>query len=158
MIRLQSLLSISDFWGWLQILGSLLGVIYIYRYKDTLTKKYIKTIEKDVYKKFGVPAGVLFNDTKEFNGSTKISKLLQPKEHKQTINKQKYKRNVSELAKKIVASNQKWKCAKCQELLDFTYEIDHIKPLYKGGSNEMKNLRALCRGCHGRFTLLDRVM
>lgn len=156
MIRLESLLSISDFWGWLQIIGSLLGIIYIYRYRDILTRKYIKTIEKDVYKKFGVPAGILFNDTKHYSGSTKISKLFQLTNSKNNGYKQRHKRNVSELAKKIVASNQKWKCAKCRELLDFTYEIDHIKPLYKGGGNEIKNLRALCRGCHGRKTLYER--
>ena len=67
------------------------------------------------------------------------------------------KRNVSESKKKFVASNQQWKCASCNELLDATYEIDHITPLYKGGTNEVSNLKALCRNCHGKKTLMDRI-
>jgi hypothetical protein len=67
------------------------------------------------------------------------------------------KRNVSESKKKFVASNQQWKCSSCNELLDATYEIDHITPLYKGGTNEVSNLKALCRNCHGKKTLMDRI-
>lgn len=136
MVSFSSLLGIADFWGWLQILGTILSVFYIYRYKNSLAKKYIQSIEKDVYKTVGIPANVLFNLDKKV--------------------KKKHKRNVSELSKKIVASRQKWRCKKCKELLDFTYEIDHIIPLYKGGSNELGNLRALCRGCHGRKSLMER--
>lgn len=72
-------------------------------------------------------------------------------------NTPKVKRNVSESKKKYVASNQQWKCASCNELLDATYEIDHITPLYKGGTNEVSNLKALCRNCHGKKTLMDRI-
>lgn len=66
-----------------------------------------------------------------------------------------YKRNVSSLTKKMVASNQEWKCGSCNETLDYTYEIDHHIPLFKGGSNEISNLIALCRNCHGKKTLLE---
>lgn len=66
-------------------------------------------------------------------------------------------RNVSPLSKKIVASNQKWLCGNCSKILDFTYEIDHKVPLFKGGTNEYNNLIALCRECHGRKTILERV-
>ena len=70
----------------------------------------------------------------------------------------KQKRNVSESKKKYIASNQQWKCKKCDLLLDATYEIDHIIPLYKGGDNEISNLEALCRNCHGNKTLLDKII
>jgi 5-methylcytosine-specific restriction endonuclease McrA len=66
-----------------------------------------------------------------------------------------YKRNVSSLTKKMVASNQEWKCGSCNQTLDYTYEIDHHIPLFKGGSNEVSNLIALCRNCHGKKTLLE---
>ena len=66
-----------------------------------------------------------------------------------------HKRNVSSLTKKMVASNQKWKCGTCRQTLDFTYEIDHHSPLFKGGSNDVSNLIALCRNCHGKKTLLE---
>ena len=68
------------------------------------------------------------------------------------------KRNVSESKKKYIASNQQWKCKKCNSILDATYEIDHIIPLYKGGDNELANLEALCRNCHGNKTLLDKII
>jgi len=55
------------------------------------------------------------------------------------------KRQVSESVKKIVAAEQKWACAHCQQLLPATYEVDHIKALYLGGTNERDNLQALCK-------------
>ena len=68
-----------------------------------------------------------------------------------------HKRNVSSLTKKMVASNQEWKCGSCNQTLDYTYEIDHHIPLFKGGSNEVGNLIALCRNCHGKKTLLENI-
>lgn len=68
-----------------------------------------------------------------------------------------HKRNVSSLTKKMVASNQEWKCGSCNQTLDYTYEIDHHIPLFKGGSNEVSNLIALCRNCHGKKTLLENI-
>jgi hypothetical protein len=67
--------------------------------------------------------------------------------------KSKNYRNVSQLSKKIIASDQQWKCNNCGNILDYSYEVDHIIPLYKGGSNETSNLVALCRNCHGKKTL-----
>ena len=67
------------------------------------------------------------------------------------------KRNVSESTKKYVAANQQWKCKKCSNLLSAAYEVDHVIPLYKGGDNQINNLEALCRNCHGMKTLVDRI-
>ena len=64
-----------------------------------------------------------------------------------------------EVLEKIrLVMNQQWKCKKCNSILDATYEIDHIIPLYKGGDNELANLEALCRNCHGNKTLLDKII
>ena len=63
------------------------------------------------------------------------------------------KRSVSETKKKFVASKQQWKCNKCGTMLDATFEIDHIVDLQYGGSNEVSNLVALCRNCHGTKTM-----
>ena len=68
-----------------------------------------------------------------------------------------HKRNVSSLTKKMVASNQEWKCGSCNQTLDYTYEIDHHIPLFKGGGNDVTNLIALCRNCHGKKTLLENI-
>lgn len=64
-----------------------------------------------------------------------------------------HRRHVTGLQKKIVASEQGWKCKQCNTILDYSYEVDHIVPLYQGGSNDTTNLQALCRNCHGRKTL-----
>jgi hypothetical protein len=65
------------------------------------------------------------------------------------------KRRVTGHHKKYVASSQKWKCKMCGKLLDHSYEVDHIVPLYKGGTNDVSNLQALCRNCHGKKTMSD---
>lgn len=68
------------------------------------------------------------------------------------------KRNVSGQTKKIIASNQQWKCGICNNLMDYTYEIDHRIPLFKGGTNDISNLMALCRNCHGKKTILEKLV
>lgn len=66
-------------------------------------------------------------------------------------------RLVSDTTKKIVAAQQEWKCGLCGRLLDETYEVDHVTPLYKGGSNDIKNLMALDPICHRKKTNADRL-
>jgi len=67
------------------------------------------------------------------------------------------KRSVSETKKKYVASNQDWKCASCRQKLDHTFEIDHRIRLEYGGSNDVDNLVALCRNCHGKKTASENM-
>lgn len=68
------------------------------------------------------------------------------------------KRSVSETKKKYVASNQKWQCGHCKQQLDATFEVDHIIELQNGGTNEISNLVALCRNCHGKKTMMTRLV
>ena len=68
-----------------------------------------------------------------------------------------FKRSVSESRKKFVASNQNWKCDHCKSQLDATFEVDHVVELQDGGNNEVSNLVALCRNCHGKKTLMNRL-
>ena len=67
------------------------------------------------------------------------------------------KRSVSETKKKYVASNQEWKCGNCQSQLDHTFEIDHKVRLEYGGGNDVQNLIALCRNCHGKKTASENM-
>lgn len=67
------------------------------------------------------------------------------------------KRSVSETKKKYVAANQDWKCGNCQQQLDHTFEIDHRVRLEYGGGNDVQNLVALCRNCHGRKTASENM-
>ena len=69
----------------------------------------------------------------------------------------KTKRSVSETKKKFVASQQNWKCGGCQEQLSAWFEVDHHVRLDQGGSNNVDNLVALCRNCHGRKTAMENL-
>jgi hypothetical protein len=67
------------------------------------------------------------------------------------------KRSVSETKKKYVAANQDWKCGHCNYQLDHTYEIDHKIRLEYNGTNDVTNLIALCRNCHGKKTASENM-
>ena len=67
------------------------------------------------------------------------------------------KRSVSETKKKYVASIQNWCCGKCNKQLNHTFEIDHKTRLEYGGTNEVDNLIALCRNCHGEKTAMENM-
>ena len=67
------------------------------------------------------------------------------------------KRSVSETKKKYVASQQEWKCGHCKDQLDHTFEIDHKVRLEYGGGNDVQNLIALCRNCHGKKTASENM-
>jgi hypothetical protein len=67
------------------------------------------------------------------------------------------KRSVSETKKKYVASLQNWKCAKCLKQLNAWFEVDHKIRLEYGGGNDVQNLEALCRECHGKKTAMENM-
>jgi hypothetical protein len=67
------------------------------------------------------------------------------------------KRSVSETKKKYVAAQQEWKCGECRTQLDHTFEIDHKLRLEYGGGNDVQNLIALCRNCHGKKTAMENM-
>ena len=69
----------------------------------------------------------------------------------------KVKRSVSETKKKYVASMQDWKCGHCKAKLNAWFEVDHIVSLENGGANDVANLVALCRDCHGRKTAMENM-
>lgn len=69
--------------------------------------------------------------------------------------RQRFKRSVSESKKRFVAARQNWLCGKCGNLLQATYEIDHVVRLDRGGSNDISNLSALCPSCHRSKTLVE---
>jgi 5-methylcytosine-specific restriction endonuclease McrA len=67
------------------------------------------------------------------------------------------KRKVSEALKKLVAGRQRYTCATIPNYTcplrgrpfdESGYDIDHIKELRHGGTNDASNLQALCPSCH----------
>jgi len=67
------------------------------------------------------------------------------------------KRSVSETKKKYVAAQQDWKCGSCNQQLNAWFEVDHKIRLEHGGGNDVSNLVALCRECHGKKTTIENL-
>jgi len=74
-----------------------------------------------------------------------------------TGNNKATKRSVSETKKKYVASMQGWTCGDCRQKLNAWFEVDHKVRLEYGGGNEVDNLVALCRNCHGKKTAFENM-
>ena len=72
-------------------------------------------------------------------------------------NNNKVKRSVSETKKKFVASQQNWNCGMCKKQLPAWFEVDHKIRLDSGGTNNVENLVALCRDCHGKKTSIENL-
>ena len=81
----------------------------------------------------------------------------QSQQEQQQGGKKPTKRSVSETKKKFVASQQNWHCGGCGEQLNHTFEIDHKTRLEYGGTNDVSNLVALCRNCHGTKTAMENM-
>ena len=59
------------------------------------------------------------------------------------------RKHFSPLVSKQVAARQQFRCGICRRLFDDQlWDLDHIIPLFRGGSNDLSNVRALCRACH----------
>jgi len=90
-----------------------------------------------------------------------IKPFLEKKEdryiEKITSSSRTHKRSVSETKKKYIASQQNWKCNHCKQQLTAWFEVDHIKRLDQGGTNDVQNLVALCRNCHGEKTSMENI-
>lgn len=66
-ISIEWLLSIADFYGWITIIGSLIGAIYVFKNRKLITEKYMKRLEKNKE-----PVEFLFSRTP--NGDFRVSK------------------------------------------------------------------------------------
>ena len=56
---------------------------------------------------------------------------------------------VSPLVRNQIAKSQHWRCNICGKELDASFDLDHIVPLSRGGSNDRNNLQAICHSpCH----------
>ena len=66
--------------------------------------------------------------------------------------------NLLENKKKFLATEQKWKCRFCETMLGEGHEIDYIVPLFRGGTNDIKNLQVLCKDCHNKKFIMEQIL
>jgi len=94
----------------------------------------------------------------ELNPKLNYNPMLVAQQQRNMLSTQKpVKRSVSETKKKYVASMQDWKCGQCNKKLTHTFEVDHKIRLEHGGGNDVTNLVALCRECHGEKTAMENM-
>ena len=94
----------------------------------------------------------------DLNPYSTYNPVIQAQQHRNLLSGQRpTKRSVSETKKKYVASMQDWKCGQCKKKLSHTFEVDHKIRLENGGGNDVTNLVALCRECHGEKTALENM-
>jgi len=91
------------------------------------------------------------------NPGYEYNPVLQAKQQRNLLSSKPVKRSVSETKKKYVASMQDWKCGQCRKKLSHTFEVDHKIRLEHGGGNDVTNLVALCRECHGEKTAMENM-
>jgi len=99
----------------------------------------------------------LFDLTNKSSFTNELSNTQQQERKITSSGKTATKRSVSETKKKYVASQQGWKCGKCNRQLPAWFEVDHTIRLEHGGTNEVSNLVALCRDCHGEKTAMENL-
>lgn len=58
------------------------------------------------------------------------------------------RRKLTKAEKIKVAASQKWRCMRCQELLDECFEVDHVEQHCLRGDDSESNTQALCPRCH----------
>lgn len=92
------------------------------------------------------------------NINSNYNPMMNPSEQPRVSNARKAtKRSVSETKKKYVAYMQDWKCYNCGDKLTHTFEVDHKVRLEYGGGNDVSNLVAMCRECHGQKTAMENM-
>lgn len=158
--------NLYSFKKYYKMIGVILGSLFIYfiirknpmRTKELLTagNSYVKYLPLDKDTKDYISPILDFTTKQNFfdiGGDHPVVEM--PQQTKSNIipsGGKTTKRSVSETKKKFIASRGGWKCSGCSQILNHTYEIDHIISLENGGSNSVENLTALCRSCHGLKT------
>jgi hypothetical protein len=67
------------------------------------------------------------------------------------------RRHFNAHVKRLVAARGEWKCAMCGEMLDETFDCDHVVALHLGGEDVISNLAALHSACHRKKTLQEEI-
>jgi len=145
--------------------------IYIFMRKNPNNSEAFMSSANDMIKMMPISRGTMdmitpfldFTNNKSFSGVNQVVNEMNGGGMQQQVNrimnsgKTGNKRSVSDAKKKWVAAQQNWRCADCQKQLPAWFEVDHTIRLENGGTNEVSNLSALCRECHGKKTAWENI-
>ena len=145
--------------------------IYIFMRKNPNNSEAFMSSANDMIKMMPISRGTMdmitpfldFTNNKSFSGVNQVVNEMNGGGMQQQVNrivnsgKTGNKRSVSDAKKKWVAAQQNWRCGDCQKQLPAWFEVDHTIRLENGGTNEVSNLSALCRECHGKKTAWENI-
>ena len=80
---------------------------------------------------------------KESIKKSNIKKYIKKRKSSKSIIRKKF----SIVTRNKICANQKWCCNICKNTLGSIFIVDHIIPLFLGGTNEEYNLQSLCPEC-----------
>jgi hypothetical protein len=88
-----------------------------------------------------------------------LEKQIECKINEQSNTHPKLKRkNFTQRSRMIIASSQNWKCNICDDILNETFQVDHIIEIADGGETKIDNGQALCPNCHAKKTHANWVL
>ena len=100
---------------------------------------------------------------RSYNTNTKVNKptvnnskvnkptINKPKVNKSKVNKISFIHNrelIPQVERNLICYNQSWKCNLCKDMFKCSIIIDHIRPLFLGGENNLNNYQGLCDMCN----------
>jgi 5-methylcytosine-specific restriction endonuclease McrA len=131
--------------GWI-VKMSIAGKKYVYGpFDDEISAaKFYDTKALESFKR-KVKTNILHNPYVQRTNAKRTYTKKTPKKECKIVNHKRVKFSV--VTKNKICSRQKWSCNYCGNLLSDIFIVDHVVPLFLGGSNSEHNLQALCPSC-----------
>jgi 5-methylcytosine-specific restriction endonuclease McrA len=116
-----------------------------YKLRNKLSNKKIKIVNKTIN-----------NITQHITQNTIHE--TDTKEEKFIVIKLPRRQKINQNKRIKIAASQKWRCNHCNMLFnEGGWDINHKLRVALGGTNNIENLEALCKNCHGIVTSNERI-